>query len=62
MLSNGTRIRVSVMGQSGTGSCHCENENVTGSSAVMGEAVLVNKNLTVALLNLCDCEMITVVR
>ena len=61
-LSNGTRIRVSVSGHPSDTSCRCKERVTAGNSAVMGEAVLFGQNMTIALLNLCDCKMTVAMR
>lgn len=57
-LANGSRLHVEIDGgQYMTSNCPCFITSSLGSQPVVGEAVIVDTNVTIALLNVCNCTL-----
>jgi hypothetical protein len=57
-LGNGSRIHMTIDGgQYMTSGCHCYSSTSTGGQPIIGEAVMIDTNVTIALLNTCNCPI-----
>ena len=57
-LVNGSRLEVQISGgEYMTSGCQCEIGKSWNQQPVVGEAAIVGTNVTVALLNMCNCEL-----
>ena len=57
MMSNGTRVAVSV--ESAKSPCACNSDGGLGGLSVLVEAALIGSNLTVSITNPCNCTITT---
>lgn len=57
-LVNGSRLHLVIEGgEYMTSNCYCNTSKSLGGQPIVGEAAVVNRNITFALLNTCNCPL-----